>query len=129
MDHLDPGSNTQDGIGDPHAEIHVEVGFQRLLDALADFAHQVGDGVRRKHAKGVHHRQGVHMPFGGHPGDQVQEPVDLCPRRINREEDHVQALLVGVAGGGHRQLDGLLKIPAIGLLDDVLAGRHLHYHS
>ena len=123
---LAPGSQAEHGVGRAHAEIVVEMSLQRLIDALLDLLDQVRDGVRRATAEGVNHRQRVHVAFLGDALDQIQEPVDIRARGIDGKEDRVKAVLLGVLGCLDRQTDGFFQRPFVGVLDDVIAGRHFH---
>ena len=65
MNHLDAFGHSHDRVRDAHAEIHVEVRFQALVDALLHLAHQILHGMRREHAERIDQRQRVHVAFVG----------------------------------------------------------------
>ena len=65
VDHFDAFGQRHDRVGDAHAEIHVEVRFEALVDALLRFAHQILNGMRSEHAEGVDQSESVHVAFVG----------------------------------------------------------------
>ena len=98
---------------------------QRSRDALA----KRGDGVRPQRAHRVDQRQRVHVAGVGDLADQADVVLQRRARGVDREERDQQPLLVGVRGGLDRRLDRALDRPAVALLDEMAAGRHLHDHA
>ena len=76
------------------------------------------------HSHRVHQGQGVHVTLGGHTLDDLHQRVEVGAGRVDGKEDGVQAQLVGQAGGID-EVDRLFQRPAVGVLDDVVAGRDL----
>ena len=71
----------------------------------------------------------VHVAFGGDALDDVEQAIDFGARRVDREEDGVEAGFLGgerrVDGGLHGAIEG----PAVGVLDHVVAGGNLDDHA
>ena len=84
--------------------------------------HRVG----RHHAEGIHQDQRVHVPFSGHRIDEIENPVDFRAGEIDREEDDLQASLMGIGGGFDGQVNGFLQGPFVAVFDQVRAGRDFH---
>ena len=78
-------------VRDAETEVLVTVDLDRLLQALDDLRHDDRDGVGRDDAERVGDRERVHVAFGGDLRDDVEEAVELGARRVDREEDRVEA--------------------------------------
>ena len=63
VDHFDAFGQRHNRVGHAHAEIHVEVSFEPLVDARLHRPHKILNGVRRKHTERIHQRQSVHVAF------------------------------------------------------------------
>ncbi len=99
--------------------------LDRLLQAIDHLLHHVRDRVRRADAHRVGDRQRVHVAFGGHLFDDVEEAIELGTGRVNREEDGVETGGLGGKRGLDRRFHRALDRPAVAVLDHVVAGRDL----
>ena len=117
------------GVRDAEAEILVAVDLHRLLQAIDDLLHRVRYGIRRAHADGIGHRQRVHVPFGRHALDDVEEAIELGARGVDGEEDRVESRLFRRDRRFDRRLHGAVHRPAVRVLDHVVADRDLDDHA
>ena len=129
MNHLDALRERHNRVGHAHSEIHVEMSFQPLVDARFHRPYKVWNGMRREHAKSVHQRERVHVAFVSDAQDQIENPFHFRASKINGEKYDFEPLLVGESGRLDGKINGLLHRPFICILDDVLAGRHLHHDA
>ena len=56
---------SHDRVGDAHAEIHVEVGFEALVDARLHGAHEILNRMRARDAESIDEGERVHVAFVG----------------------------------------------------------------
>ena len=112
-------------VGDAETEVLMAVNLDGLLEALDHLRDDVADRVGRGAAHRVGNRQRVHVAFGGHHLDDLEEPIELGARGVDGEEDRVKTGFLGGQRGFDRRLHGALDRPPVAVLDHVVAGRNL----
>jgi len=99
--------------------------LHRLVKAIDHLPHRVRHSVRRAPADGIRHRQRVHVPVGRHLLDDVEEAIELRARRVDGEEDRVEAGRLRRERRVDRRLHRAVHRPAVGVPDHVIAGGDL----
>ena len=103
--------------------------LERLVDMLPHRARVERCAVWREDTEGVDQAERIHVSLGRDPLDQAQEPVDVRTRGVNREERHVQALLVCEACRLDGQIRGFLHRPPVRVFHKVLRRRYLNGYA
>ena len=115
----------RDRVGHAEPEVLVTVDLDRLLQSIDHLLHHQRHGGGRADAHRVRNRQRIHVPFGGHLLDDVEEAIELGTSGVDREEDGVEAGSLGGKRRLDRRLHRALDRPAVAVLDHVVAGRDL----
>ena len=116
-------------VGNAETEVLVAVNLDRLLEPLDSLLDHVVDGLRRGDAERIGECEGVHVAFGGHTLDDVQQSLDLGARGVDGKEHGIETRLFRGDGRLDRGLHGSVAGPSVGPLDQVIAGGNLNDHA